>query len=402
MPDLVKLSIVFVIILILIRKNISVGIVLLIAGSIMMLFYQFDITKVFEVIKHTITDFNTIKLLLALSLIRCFELILRQNDIMTNMMNGIRMILRNKKLVIISMPVIIGLLPSLGGAYFSAPMVQETTKDTNISREEKAFINYWFRHIWECILPLYPGIMLVSVITIIDLQKILIFNAPLTLSMIFAGFYLSMRGVRGDVSYKEMHNEKSTSLVLAFLPISVLLFLVILLGFELYISLLILNLFLIVIYKIKPKEIFNIIYYGFAKDVFILIFGVMLFKQVLEMSGAINNISIFFNNEGIPLLPILLFLPFITGLLTGLTVAFVGSTFPLLIGISNSVDIKEITLAFASGYIGVLLSPVHLCLLLTRDYFFADLRGIYKKIIPASVFTALVSILFFILLESFV
>ncbi|MFO0751886.1 MAG: DUF401 family protein [Thermodesulfovibrionales bacterium] len=42
------------------------------------------------------------------------------------------------------------------------------------------------------------------------------------------------------------------------------------------------------------------------------------------------------------------------------------------------------TLAFASGFLGVLLSPVHLCLVLTREYFKADAWGIYKRIIPAS------------------
>jgi hypothetical protein len=31
----------------------------------------------------------------------------------------------------------------------------------------------------------------------------------------------------------------------------------------------------------------------------------------------------------------------------------------------------------------VLLSPLHLCLILTKEYFRADLRGIYRKIVPA-------------------
>ena len=47
------------------------------------------------------------------------------------------------------MPMLIGMLPSLGGAYFSAPMVKEATSGIHMSQEEKAFINYWFRHPWE-------------------------------------------------------------------------------------------------------------------------------------------------------------------------------------------------------------------------------------------------------------
>lgn len=397
MYDLIKISLIFMLILLLIRKNLNIGIVLTISGLTMMLMYQFNFIKGLETIKQTVIDINTVKLFLALSLIRCFEYILRRNDIMSKMMNGIKEVIKNRRLVVISMPVIIGLLPSLGGAYFSAPMVEETTKDTNISREEKAFINYWFRHIWECILPLYPGIMLVSAITLIDLKRIIIFNLPITLGMLISGFYLSLKEIKFNEPSNNTNPNKKLSVFTSFIPITVLIFLVILLGFELYLSLLILNIFLIVGYKTNVKEIFNIIKYGFTKDVFILIFGVMLFKQVLENSGAIGGISMYFTMVGIPIVPILILLPFITGLLTGITVAYVGSTFPLLIGISGGLDINVITLAFVSGYIGVLLSPVHLCLLLTRDYFFADLRGIYKKIIPASLFTFSVCSLLFLI-----
>jgi hypothetical protein len=34
--------------------------------------------------------------------------------------------------------------------------------------------------------------------------------------------------------------------------------------------------------------------------------------------------------------------------------------------------------AYVSGFVGILLSPAHLCLGLTLDYFKADLRDVYK------------------------
>jgi hypothetical protein len=40
-------------------------------------------------------------------------------------------------------------------------------------------------------------------------------------------------------------------------------------------------------------------------------------------------------------------------------------------------------LAFAAGFIGVLLSPVHLCLALTRDYFHADWAPLYRLLLPS-------------------
>jgi len=36
-------------------------------------------------------------------------------------------------------------------------------------------------------------------------------------------------------------------------------------------------------------------------------------------------------------------------------------------------------LAYVSGFIGVLLSPVHICLLLTNEYFGSDLSKVFSK-----------------------
>jgi hypothetical protein len=105
----------------------------------------------------------------------------------------------------------------------------------------------------------------------------------------------------------------------------------------------------------------------------------------MENSEAVKNLSQFFISEGIPVSPILFLLPFITGMLTGLTVGFVGSTFPLIISITGHASIGAISFAFTSGFLGVLLSPVHICLILTREYFKADLWGIYKMMIPGGV-----------------
>jgi hypothetical protein len=119
--------------------------------------------------------------------------------------------------------------------------------------------------------------------------------------------------------------------------------------------------------------------------VIILILGIMIFKEAMDHSGAVNNLSQFFIQEGIPVLPVLFLLPFITGLLTGVTVGFVGATFPLIISLTENISLIAISFAFASGYLGVLLSPVHVCLLLTKEYFKADFWGIYKLMIPACI-----------------
>ena len=139
------------------------------------------------------------KLILALSLIRMFEMILREHDVLKEMMGAVKALFKNKKIVTISMPLLIGLMPSVGGAYFSAPMVAETTRDIQMSPEEKGFINYWFRHPWEYILPLYPGILLASAISKIELHSLISTNMSYAVLMLVTGFVFAMHGMKGTV-----------------------------------------------------------------------------------------------------------------------------------------------------------------------------------------------------------
>jgi hypothetical protein len=392
MAEIIKIALVLFLILFLIRKKLNIGYVLLIASSALFILYGMDAPGIAATIKKTVFSSIAIKLLLALSLIRVLELILRERNILATMTSTAKTLFRKRRAVIISMPMLIGMLPSLGGAYFSAPMVKEATSGIHMSREEKAFINYWFRHPWEFILPLYPGILLASAVSNIPLYNLIKANMVYAVLLLVTGFLFAMRGIEKDVQKETANNaagKRSLQPVLrkelaSFLPIMAVLLLVFFIHMELHYALLATIIPLFIYYRYSIADIFRVIRYGFALEVLLLIFGIMLFKETLEMSGAVKNLSSFFIQHKIPLLPIICILPFTIGMLTGLTVGFVGSTFPLLINISGGAPLANITLAFAAGFIGVLLSPVHLCLILTKEYFKADMWGMYKRMLPAS------------------
>ncbi len=400
MLDVLKVSLIFIGILFLIRLKWNVGYVLMTASGLLAVLYLMPLNIVLSTIKLTVTDPVTIKLFFALTLIRVLEIILRERQVLARMTEAARNLLRNKKAVIISMPTLIGLLPSLGGAYFSAPMVDESTKALKMSQEEKGFINYWFRHPWECILPLYPGILLAAALSHIELRSLILANLTYAVLIFLTGFMFSMRNVAGEfladkkIPFQEADsatdNANKSDLKLShpywsFSPLAFVLALVIVLNVELHYSLAITILLLLIFYRYKGSDILRIFRYGFALEVIVLIFGTMLFKMTMESSGAVGNLSRYFFEAGMPVLPVLVILPFITGLLTGITVGFVGSTFPLIISVTGGPHINEISLAFAAGFIGVLLSPVHLCLVLTREYFKADMWGIYKRTLPGCI-----------------
>ena len=55
------------------------------------------------------------------------------------------------------LPARIGPWASRAGASVSAPMVVPGCDELNLSPERRTFINYWFRHVWEYVLPTFPA-----------------------------------------------------------------------------------------------------------------------------------------------------------------------------------------------------------------------------------------------------
>lgn len=394
MFDILKITFIFLFILFLLRKKINVGYALIAGSFLFIVFYSFNFEITGTTLFKTLSSHTTINLLLSLILIRSFEYSLRQTGLMQRMTEASQRIVNNKKLSIISMPLIIGMLPSLGGAYLSAPMVDSATKNLSMSSEEKAFINYWYRHPWELVLPLYPGIVLASALSEFPLRDLILLNLPVALIFFISGFFLSMKDIKNEK--KSIKTFKMLKSLYSFVPIVLVLLPVIFLKIDLYLTLF-LNILIVCFYfRKKIKETLSIIKYGFTFDVITLVLGVMIFKEMLQYSGAVDGVAKTITQSGIPYLVVFISVPFFIGLITGMSVGFVGSTFPLLIHIKKIMP-YEISIAFVSGYLGVLISPLHLCLILTREYFKANMFGIYRKIIPACIvmfFIALIEFMF--------
>ena len=162
----------------------------------------------------------TINLVTGLVLIMVLENIIRKRGLLKRMMEAVVNVARDRRIAMAVLPGVIGLLPSAGGAAFSAPMVQEAAADVDIAPEHKAFINYWFRHIWEYCSPLYPGVVLAAAVTKMPLNKFLLSQLPLPLAVVGVGALLGFRGSEHEpVAGKRDRNEMKT-LFLTLLPIT--------------------------------------------------------------------------------------------------------------------------------------------------------------------------------------
>jgi hypothetical protein len=390
MADLLKLCAVFALIVVLMRRRLKVGYVMLGGAGGLALLYLMRPVEIIRTVVAALTDKITVSLLVALLLIRVLEALLRENDILARMTTASAALLRSRRASVVSMPLLIGMLPSVGGAYFSAPMVEESAREFGLPPEEKAFINYWFRHPWEYVLPLYPGVLLAAAMAGLPLRSLIARGAPVAVLMAALGFALSMRGLPPADPSRARPRLTAASLA-SFLPVAGVLALVMAAGAPLSLALCLVIAALYASYRYRPRAIWRSLCGGFSWDVVVLIGGVMVFKETMEVSGAVTGLSAWFGSRGIALGWILFTLPFLTGLLTGITVGFVGASFPLLLSLPGGSEAPAVAFAFAAGFAGVLLSPVHVCLVLTREYFGAG-WDVYRRLLPATL--ALVALAF--------
>jgi hypothetical protein len=135
----------------------------------------------------------------------------------------------------------------------------------------------------------------------------------------------------------------------------------------------------------------------------VLVFGVVAFGHMLRTYGAVRTLPGTFKAWGIPAELLLFVVPLIAGLLMGYMPGVVAATFPVLLSLlveGETVHYGRILFAYAGGFLGVLTSPVHLCLVLSREYFEADLGRVYRRLLPAAAVLAAVSLGFLALWEA--
>ena len=156
---------------------------------------------------------------------------------------------------------------------------------------------------------------------------------------------------------------------------------------------------IILLYKIGIEIVWKGLKESVSVELFSTVAIVMGFKKVLESSQAIPHISANLSTSEVPGWLIALFIPLIVGLITGSTIAVPAIAFPILIPLFQGDSRFQLymMLSFASGISGTMLSPVHLCLVLTKEFFQAEWKGVYRLLwIPTASIMVVGLLVFFL------
>jgi integral membrane protein (TIGR00529 family) len=403
---LLKMTLVFFIILLAIRRRFSLGSAFLLGAGVLGLIFGAGPVNILKSILGSMIHPKTLSLALIVSLILVLSHSMEMAGQMQRLLDSFQGLIRSPRINMVVFPALIGLLPMPGGAIFSAPMVKTLGARLRLSDTQLSYINYWFRHIWEYWWPLYPGVLLTVTIADLNLWVFALFLIPLTLVAVCAGYWplKAFRSVSRDRSDRQANPSRPS--LGPFLRELIPIIIAIGLGIGMGIILSVLarsnpavtpiakEIGLIVALCVaigwvwrrnrirrsqrrallKNRQLLRMIY---------MVLAILAFKGVLVQSHAVEAISQELLGLNIPLFLITVLLPFLVGSVVGITIVFVGTTMPILISLIQTFGegpfiLAYMMLALASGFAGVLLSPLHVCLLLSNEFFGTTLVAVYR------------------------
>jgi hypothetical protein len=376
-----------------------------------------------DIVAGVLTNADFLLLCLMIFLIMSLSSIQDATGQSRKLVTGLEKHLRHPRIRLVLFPALVGLLPMPGGALFSCPMIRTAAEGMQISERRKALINYWFRHIWETAWPLYPGYALICALLQIPLSQYWRYTFPLVFVALGIGWLFFLRDL--DASRTAKHESETSpprpedvpsagecgqtetdpadetlgEVLLNALPLAVTLG-----GAAVF------GLFFDVFFpKLPGQTVFSfslslgigtafwqgrgtmsiplhkLVFNRNMARMMMLLLTLFVFKDTLRAAGVVDAFG-HMGANALVIVAVFITLPVLSGILTGVMVGFVGMCFPILIGILQATPALQaytaplIVLATVAGNCGQLLSPVHVCLVVTNEYFGTDLADMWRRL----------------------
>ncbi len=317
----------------------------------------------------------------------------------------------SKRAILAALPAVVGLLPMPAGALFSCPLVDDADTDNELTPKQKTEINYWFRHVWEFWWPLYPGMLLAVDMSGVPIWMFVLVMFPLFVAAVGAGYVCLLRSTpRGKAVAKGADDKSFLPLIAPTLTVIVVYAVILVLlpsvaRVNRYLPMAIgvacglgmmqwqrpasLAVWIKTVTSLKSLALVLII-------VLARVYGAFIEARLPDGTFLMETVRMELDHYGIPALLLVVLIPFISGLTTGITVGYIGASFPVVLSLAGPGAaglFSTIVIGYTSGYIGMMLSPIHVCLIVTNEYFKTSMAGsLYGLARPAAMLFALAAV----------
>lgn len=393
-PAAVKVGVMFAAILVFSRLGLSLGLSIVLSAVGLVVWSGAGLAGAqFQLVQFLQAD-NLLLLLVILCLLFFTEALTVSGRI-ERTIESLRARLKSARVLVAGVPALIGLLPMPGGALVSAPLVGSIDKEGKLSPDYKVAVNYWFRHVWECWWPLYPGVVLAIKYSEMPMMLYYGLMMPMTAASLAGGYFFILRRLDPATIREPGESRSIPGAWAALLPIAILVTfslagapLLVPMGvarttanlIAMFAGLLVALSFVFAGSPTSIPKASRMLVSGKTWGLILVVAGVQMFAAALKCPLDASGVTLVASmghellSVGIPVVLVMIAVPFIAGMVTGVALGFVGVSFPLVFGLLGpSPDLAHLAsttmLAYTAGYIGMMLSPIHVCFVVTCEYF---------------------------------
>ncbi len=334
-------------------------------------------TRLLEVAAASVVSWHTLSLLLTVLSGMVLARLMEAGGISAHLGEKLR-----GGCALVMLPLLLGMVPMPGGALLSG-MLLKNLMPGHAGEAGTAFTNYWFRHLLIPIWPLYPAFIITVGVTHLTPIQLILINLPLAISALAAGLLLSWRHLNLSLGACIASALTTPALWLILIPLSA----GVLLNLPLYLAILLSAAAIALVSRAGWTKIKKAVRDAADAELLLLVVLVLLLRDVVRASGAGEKLASVLQVSGEPLIGAAL-VSFAVGLLAGIEMAPAGIALPLFLTLVEQ-DPGAVLVLFASGYLGVQLSPLHLCLTASVHHLGASLLQVYRRVLLACLLTAL-------------
>jgi len=283
------------------------------------------------------------------------------------------------RILIAVIPAIIGLLQMPGGALLSAPLIDKEADGLGLSPERKVAVNITFRHIWFYVYPLASSLIPAAGLAHINLYQLAIIQIPSFLLSITVGYFLLIRGLRKSRIQSKYRSYGSVLKGLSPILTTVLLKM---LGIRLVVSVLLGMAACLMIKRSAAKQAMRLLMSKYSWTPMLAVISVMILRQIIQKSEVIPALQQFLRTTQVPFMCFAIVLPFIIRAVPGLPIAGIGISVPVVISLFGGATPALLSIVVLSTYARYYVSPLHMCLVLSNQYYQAKINGVYRLWFP--------------------
>lgn len=380
------LIIAMAIIILMLRRHIPIGPCMLTGGLFIWLMKTPELHYLTQAFTETLSLPRTYDIIFALYFVMCLEIELRTSGALAGMVHALQKIFSSNRVTLAVMPAFLGLLPSLGGARFSAPIVEEASKGLGLTSDHQAAINFWFRHIFEFSSPIIPGMIMACNIAGVAYSEFIMHLCWLTVLMFSVGWFVLIRPIKAD-SIKENADSQAADeqgwqdLWLSLSPVVLTFVLVVFFNMNASVGMGVVTAGLFIVLHFTKREVSlkEVVVGAIDMKMFFNVLCILYFIQILTVTQVLQEIVTAFQSSPLPVPVIIACVSFIIGVLTGMSQGHVAIIMPIIAAMqTGSLNLAGVAMAF--GVAGQMLTPTHMCLVVTVDYFKANFFKTLKPV----------------------